>query len=529
MKINFYRITALFAIILVLVSCGAADRNAWRNNNSFTVSGTVSGLTGTGLVLQNNNADDNTVTANGSFTFTTTIVTGLNYAVTVKTQPNTPTQTCYVNNGSGTMGSANVTNVNIICALPFLPLSGAVGTLVTLVGTDLTATQSVSIGGKAAIVVNSSTNMLTAMVMPEAVTGAVSVTTAAGTTTIPGIFTVSATGIPAKQQGSKLVGSGAVSAAQQGISVAVSADGNTAVVGGPYDNSFAGAAWVYTRSGVTWTQQGNKLVGNDTISATGKAVYQGISVAVSADGNTAVLGGYGDNSNVGAAWVYTRSSGQWSQQGGKLVGVTTTGPAYQGISVAVSADGNTAVVGGYGDNSYAGAAWVYIRSGGIWTPQGNKLVGNDVTGTIPVSQGISVAVNADGNTVVVGGYGDNSSAGAAWVYTRSSGQWSQQGGKLVGATTTAAANQGSSVAVSADGNTAIVGGILDSSSTGAAWVYARSSGIWAPKGSKLVGTGVNGTTVYQGHSVAMSADGSTAVVGGFYDASGVGAAWVYIP
>jgi hypothetical protein len=102
------------------------------------------------------------------------------------------------------------------------------------------------------------------------------------------------------QQGPKLVGTGAVGAAQQGISVAVSADGNTAIVGGPNDNQAVGAAWVFTRSGGVWTQQGAKLVG---ASAAGNA-HQGYSVALSADGNTAILGGPHDNGTAGAAWVY---------------------------------------------------------------------------------------------------------------------------------------------------------------------------------------------------------------------------------
>jgi hypothetical protein len=63
------------------------------------------------------------------------------------------------------------------------------------------------------------------------------------------------------QQGAKLVGAGAVGSANQGQSVTLSADGNTAIVGGPIDNSLAGAAWVYTRSGGVWSQQGGKLVG----------------------------------------------------------------------------------------------------------------------------------------------------------------------------------------------------------------------------------------------------------------------------
>jgi hypothetical protein len=67
----------------------------------------------------------------------------------------------------------------------------------------------------------------------------------------------------------------------------------------------------------------------------------------------------GDNGEVGAAWVFTRSGGVWSQQGSKLVGTGAVGPAGQGRSVALSADGNTAIVGGPADNTNIGAAWVF--------------------------------------------------------------------------------------------------------------------------------------------------------------------------
>ena len=258
------------------------------------------------------------------------------------------------------------------------------------------------------------------------------------------------------QQGPKLVGSGAVGSAEQGYAVALSADGNTAIVGGPFDNSQAGAAWAFTRSGGVWTQQGAKLVG--TGAAVGNA-NQGNSVALSADGNTAIVGGPND----GAAWVFTRSNGVWTQQGAKLVGTGAVGGALQGISVALSADGNTAIVGGAGDNSNIGAVWVFTRSGGVWTQQGSKLVGTGAVGN--ARQGISVALSADGNTAIVGGNGDNSNTGAAWVFTPSGGVWSQQGNKLVGTGATLGA-QGKSVAVSADGNTAIVGGISTTSTPG---------------------------------------------------------------
>jgi hypothetical protein len=76
------------------------------------------------------------------------------------------------------------------------------------------------------------------------------------------------------------------------------------------------------------------------------------------------VGGNGDNSYIGAAWVYTRSGGVWTQQGNKLVGTGAIGAAYQGTSVALSADGNTAIVGGTIDNGGIGAAWVFVRPAG---------------------------------------------------------------------------------------------------------------------------------------------------------------------
>lgn len=110
------------------------------------------------------------------------------------------------------------------------------------------------------------------------------------------------------QQGAKLVGTGAVRGAfgsYQGGALAVSADGNTAIVSGPVDNNQVGATWVFTRTAGVWSQQGNKLIGTGASFAT-----QGQSVAVSADGNTLVAGSYG-----GGFWVFTRSGTTWSQQG----------------------------------------------------------------------------------------------------------------------------------------------------------------------------------------------------------------------
>jgi hypothetical protein len=75
-------------------------------------------------------------------------------------------------------------------------------------------------------------------------------------------------------------------------------------MGGSYVNSTAGATWAFTRNGGVWSQQGSKVVGADAVGAAG----QGISVAISADATTAIVGGFGDNSNAGAAWIFSSST-----------------------------------------------------------------------------------------------------------------------------------------------------------------------------------------------------------------------------
>jgi hypothetical protein len=322
------------------------------------------------------------------------------------------------------------------------------------------------------------------------------------------------------QQGDKLVGTGATGIAGQGVSAALSSDGSTAILGGNGDNTGTGAAWVFTRTGGVWTQQGDKLVGTDASSS-----YAGWSVALSSDGNTAILGGLFANTGAGAAWVFTRSGSVWTQQGPKLVGTGAVGNAEQGQSVALSADGSTAIVGGFYDATQTGAAWIFTRSGSVWSQQGAKLVGTGASGTS--HQGYSVALSADGNTAIVGGPGDTSGDGAAWVFTRSGSVWTQQGSKLGGNFAIGAAGQGASVALSADGATALLGGPADSSGAGAVWVFTRSGSVWTQQGSKLVGPAEIGSG-QQGRSVALSSDSNTMILGGPYDDTNVGAAWIFM-
>jgi alpha-tubulin suppressor-like RCC1 family protein len=94
--------------------------------NSYAVGGTITGLAGSGLVLRNNGGDDLAVSANGSFTFATPLASGAAYSVTVLTQPTNPTQTCVVTGGTGTVASANVTTVAIVCTTNTHTVGGTV-------------------------------------------------------------------------------------------------------------------------------------------------------------------------------------------------------------------------------------------------------------------------------------------------------------------------------------------------------------------------------------------------------------------
>lgn len=324
------------------------------------------------------------------------------------------------------------------------------------------------------------------------------------------------------QQGDKLVGSGASGIpVHQGWSSALSADGNTALVGGPLDNRQTGAAWVYTRSNSVWSQQGGKLLASDTA---GPYPGQGSSVALSSDGNTAVVGGNLDDQQVGAAWVFMRAEGTWHQQGPKLVGKGAVGTAAQGGCVALSGDGNTAIVGGPFDKGMVGAVWVFVRTADAWMQQGSKLVGSDAVGA---SFQCQAALSADGNTAIVGGLGDNSHVGAAWVFVHSGAVWRQQGDKLVGTgRVDLYSEQGNSVALSADGNTALVGGDRDNDFGGAAWVFVRAHDAWREQGDKLVRNDTVGKAS-QACSVALAGDGNTAILGGYFDNAGEGGAWIF--
>ncbi len=366
---------------------------------------------------------------------------------------------------------------------------------------------------------------------------------------------------PLIQQGEKLAGSEEVgSLILFGQSAALSADGSTALVGGPFDDGGLGAGWVFTRSGSSWSQQGPKLtapgqgkgfgtsvalssdgntalVGGDgaalvfTRSGAGwaqqgealrgsgeSAKVTGAGVALSADGNTALLGG-----PTGTAWVFTRSGSTWTQQGAVLAGSGAEAGSESGSSVALSAAGDTALIGGGAAGGGIGAAWIFTRSGATWTQQGAALTGGQESGRGEF--GTATTLSADGDTALIGGPGDGGDLGAAWAFTRNGTEWSEQGEKLTGAGELSEAFFGCSVALSAGGETALVGG-RDEGTVGAVWVLAHDRSGWSEQASRLSGGGEVGHSSF-GSSVALSADGGTALIGGHGDDQFIGAAWVF--
>ncbi len=304
-------------------------------------------------------------------------------------------------------------------------------------------------------------------------------------------------------QGERFTGSETTSGARFGRSVALSADGNTALVGAPEEGGGTGAAWVFTRSGGVWTQQGAKLTG---AGESGSGQF-GTSVDLSTNGNTAVIGAPADNGSVGAAWVFTRTGSTWTQQGAKLTAAKEAGAGSFGSSVALSGDGATALIGAPDNKGEAGAAWVFERPASTWK-QRKKLSAKGHSGRF----GTSVSLTDDGNTAMVGSPGDDENYGAAWAFTRTGKKWAVPGEKLVGSPGEVkgfgpVTGRGRSVTLSGDGSTALVGGF------GAAWVFVATGSAWEQQGPVIEDRQTFPFPPDFGASVALSLDGDEALAG----------------
>jgi hypothetical protein len=314
-----------------------------------------------------------------------------------------------------------------------------------------------------------------------------------------------------------------------GIAVAMSTDGSTAVVGQLGDSTFTdvpGVAHIYTSDGADWTQQAELTASDPSYDN-----LFGNAVAVSADGNTVIVGdpgecGYGlDNCEHGAAYVFTRSDSTWTQQA-ELHG----GPGFGG-AVALSGDGNTALVGA-GMSGYYGFFYsadgnaqptVFSRSGTVWTEQAT-LSASGASGHFD-NLGHALALSANGHTALVGDPTQNEEAGAAYVFTGSGSTWTQQA-ELTGSDELQGWHFGASVALSASGQTAIVG--APAPGAGSAYVFADSGSSWTQQ-SELTpdDAEVKSFDGWFGDAVALDSEGNVALVGAPWAEEDFGAVYAF--
>jgi len=296
-----------------------------------------------------------------------------------------------------------------------------------------------------------------------------------------------------------------------GYAVALSANGNTALVGAYNGNSGNGYAAIYRYTGGTWS------TATELVSTAGSSASFGKAVALSADGNTAAVGApLASPSNNGYVAIYRYTSGSWSSAT-TLVSTAGTGGSF-GKAVALSADGNTAAVGANTSGS-VGYAAIYRYTGGTWS-SATALTSTSGTGA---QFGYAIALSADGNTALVGAYTANpSNSGYAEIYRYTNGTWSSA--ILLTSTAGTLAQFGYALALSADGNTALVGAPSTNSGNGYAAVYRYTSSTWSAATS-LVSTA--GSSSFFGSAVALSADGNTALIGAYNANSVTGYAAVY--
>lgn len=304
-----------------------------------------------------------------------------------------------------------------------------------------------------------------------------------------------------------------------GASVALSGDGTTALIGAYNKNSAKGAAYVFAKSGGTWSQL-QKLTASDAAASD----QFGWSVSLSSDGTTALIGAVGKNSTKGVAYVFAKSGGTWGQQQ-ILTASDALGNDRFGISVALSGDGITALIGACASRANSsstsayGAAYVFTRSGTTWSQQQKLTASDPATGDY---FGWSVSMNNAGTTALIGANLKNSSMGAAYVFTKGETMWSQQQ-KLTASDAATSDQFGISVSLGGDGNTALVGARYKSSSSGAAYVFTKSETVWSQQ-QKLAASDSMAADQF-GFSVSLSSDSSTILIGAYNKSSAAGASY----
>jgi hypothetical protein len=293
-----------------------------------------------------------------------------------------------------------------------------------------------------------------------------------------------------------------------GTSVALDSLGDTLIVGSPaWSNNniaYSGRAVVYTWSGSAWVAKGTPITG------TAQQQLVGASVAISSDGDKIAIGYPGDSSEKGSVKTYKWSGTAWIADG-SVNG--TNALDHFGSTIALNDAGTILAVGSYEHDISRGHVKVYTQSGSTWSQRGSTLNGPAASG----EYGISVDLNGTGNVLAVGmrSYETGGQArGGAFVYSWSSGTWTQKGSTISGYQ--AGENAGSMVTLNANGNTLAVGVPAYSPSSslegsGCTRIYDFIGSSWNQTGA-IYGNVADGSS---GSAIDLDNVGDTIIIGSY--------------
>ena len=323
-----------------------------------------------------------------------------------------------------------------------------------------------------------------------------------------------------------------------GWSVSMNQDGTRVVVGARGDITTgigSGAAYVFTRSGTTWTQE-SRLSPNDGASSD----KFGTSVSISGDGTRVVVGSpeSDDNSlgnSIGAAYVFTRSGTTWTQEQ-KFRSVDSLAADRFGISVSMDADGTRCVIGAYLSDVRSvngGAAYVFSRSGTAWTEEADIY---STDSGIYSQYGWSVSMSGNGDRVVIGcpkSDENGNDSGVSYTFTRSGTTWTKEQ-KIIPSVNGISYIFGWSVSMSSDGvRMAITGKSSGFDSLGRLFIFKHNGSSWIEELYDIIGPGGSSGGIFDGDGESISINGSggiKSVTGAPFDndeGSATGAVYIY--
>ena len=239
-------------------------------------------------------------------------------------------------------------------------------------------------------------------------------------------------------------------------------DGNTLIIGAPMQNTRTGAAYVFTKSGSTWSLQQKLLASN-----AGTYDYFGVSVDIA--GDTAVIAASGEDTSVsgsGAVYVFERNGSTWTEK--QLF--KQDNPQNNDTTREVAISGNIIVASSWYPDNFAGSAYVFTKSGGTYT-QTQELKPNDTE----AGQNFGSTVKFDGETLVIGAqskfFGSFSqTAGSAYVFKNINGTWTQTQ-KITASDGAIGDEFGNSISLS--GNDIMIGAEGHNSAKGAAYIFTN--------------------------------------------------------